>query len=156
MKKHGHNPTRLKGLECKLVDIKIFWSNEKFKFVKFQLKHLHSFFHLIVAPYGKVSPFSEQTAQSPPVWLLSASTRGDIWHSLKLGHEPWLSLRHLSDSISWHSTNTFALHDLRAFVINQKCILDLENKLQPGTHKKEYALDLAYRLKRYIEFRNSK
>lgn len=108
----------------------------KLKFIKFQLKHPHSFFHLIVAPYGKVNPCSEQTVRLPPVKLLSSSTRGDIWHSLKLGHEPWLSLRHLSDSISWHSTNTFALHDLQAFVINQKCILDLENKLQRGTHTK--------------------
>lgn len=39
----------------------------KLRFLKFQLKHSRCFFHLTVAPYGKVSPFSEQTAQLPPV-----------------------------------------------------------------------------------------
>ena len=40
---------------------------QKLRFLEFQLKHRRCFFHLAAAPYGKVSPFSEQTAQSPPV-----------------------------------------------------------------------------------------
>ena len=118
--------------------------NQKVYICKVSIKTSTLFLSPDCSPIWQGQPFQwTNSSVASSVAVLSSSTRGDIWHSLKLGHEPWLSLRHLSDSISWHSTNTFALHDLRAFVINQKCILNLENKLQPGTHTKKNMLSIS-------------